>query len=50
MKLAKWYFFNKASDRKIHKRLAKGVAKLGEVFLACPEPEDRQNDPFNQAI
>jgi hypothetical protein len=39
-------FFNKASDGKIHKRLAKGVAKLGEVFLACPEPKGRQNDPF----
>lgn len=39
-------FFNKAYDKKVHKRLGKGVAKLGEIFSACPEPEGRETDPF----
>jgi curved DNA-binding protein CbpA len=39
-------FFNKAFEKKVQKRLAKGVAKLGEIFLSCPEPEGREDDPF----
>lgn len=40
-------FFDKSVKKKeVHKALGKGVARLGEVFLACPEPEGRDKDPF----
>ncbi len=40
-------FFDKSVEGKeVHERIGKGVAKLGEVFLACPEPEGRDMDPF----
>lgn len=45
-------FFDKSVDKsvdnkkEVHKHIGKGVAKLGEVFLACPMPEGRDKDPF----
>ena len=40
------FFDRSIAKKEIHKRIGMGVAKLGEVFLACPVPVGRDEDPF----
>lgn len=38
--------FNKAFDSVVRSKIGEGIATLGEVFLNCPEPKGRNEDPF----
>ena len=40
-------FFDKSVDKKVQKRRAKGLRKLGEIFMACPKPSGPDLDAGN---